>query len=352
MLWRVKCHLKSDLCTRGERERERERENESVPACVCSMASFTSSVGSKRVRPWDSCQDVEKLKEMLEERETQIESLKKQRVINEGDIVKELQQSLQEKEGRIQELLCQADNSNAASAFGKLFDANASKSAPETVLRMDDVRKGRQCTSMEKSKLVASDSEEEVDGSKGLASDSTDDEGFTPGNTDAAADDDDDDDDDNEDDDDEYIAARSTAVASRGSKAKKAHPNGHVPDTKKSFTGNVLNLRASIQKQILSQMVYRPGLKYGKSKVAAEVPNLSEEQIKAILGDELFAKASCRGKLIQLKASDDDIDTLFKCSFTKGLRYGAILALCDGLKFAFTKATGVLKVTGVYTMQK
>ncbi|KAL0033586.1 hypothetical protein WJX79_005404 [Trebouxia sp. C0005] len=86
--------------------------------------------------------------------------------------------------------------------------------------------------------------------------------------------------------------------------------------------------------------------------VAADVPNLTLSQAKAVLGEQLVSKASNGAKKLEVKADGDDLYTVFSNGFSKSLRYGASLELTDGIKFSYDKTTSVLKLTGTYSMSK
>lgn len=110
----------------------------------------------------------------------------------------------------------------------------------------------------------------------------------------------------------------------------------------------------SVKSAINQQMVYRPSLKCGTSRVSLELPCLSEAVVQAMLGPQLLGKASNGKKQLQLKATNDDLGALHGgwSPFGKSLRYGAQLELINGLTFTFNKTTSVLKVHGTYTMIK
>ncbi|BDA48429.1 hypothetical protein COCOBI_12-1080 [Coccomyxa sp. Obi] len=96
-------------------------------------------------------------------------------------------------------------------------------------------------------------------------------------------------------------------------------------------------------------MVYRKSLKGSRSKVNAEIPNLSLEEAKAILGETLCSKAKNGPKQLQASAGYEDISEVLGAP-TKSLRYGSSLYLDEGVKFTYDKAGRTLKVSGFYKM--
>ncbi|KAJ7537901.1 hypothetical protein O6H91_11G027200 [Diphasiastrum complanatum] len=132
------------------------------------------------------------------------------------------------------------------------------------------------------------------------------------------------------------------------------NPAGAASSTlsSKELEQSVKKMLSLIQKQINSQMVYQPSLKHGSAQLTAEVPNISEEMVKCILGADLLAKAKEAPKQLKVDASNEELEGIFGKRFYKRLRFGADLQLSDGLTFLFVKADNHLNVTGSYAMQK
>ncbi len=86
-------------------------------------------------------------------------------------------------------------------------------------------------------------------------------------------------------------------------------------------------------------------LEHGRSRVAAVVPILDRAGAAAVPGAELVAKATEGPKRVAVLAGRAALEAL-DLSFAMSLRYGACPALKDGLKFAWSAETGVLKATG------
>ncbi|CAM6130025.1 unnamed protein product [Calypogeia fissa] len=122
----------------------------------------------------------------------------------------------------------------------------------------------------------------------------------------------------------------------------------------KTLAAHVSQLKKSIQSQVFNQMVYKPSTKHGAGRlVPVELFDITESVIEALVGEELFEKASSGPKQTKLVLSNEDLESLYGWgSFSKGLRYGAALVLSDGLKFVLSKADGVLKISGTYKMVK
>ncbi|CAM6127334.1 unnamed protein product [Calypogeia fissa] len=145
-----------------------------------------------------------------------------------------------------------------------------------------------------------------------------------------------------------------------GKKQTSSSPAGGEADpitpskSKKTLAAHVSQLKKSIQSQVSNQMVYKPSTKHGTARlVPVELFDITESVIEALVGEELFEKASSGPKQAKLVLSNEDLESLYGWgSFSKGLRYGAALVLSDGLKFVLSKADGVLKISGTYKMVK
>ncbi|KAG2502254.1 hypothetical protein HYH03_000740 [Edaphochlamys debaryana] len=108
----------------------------------------------------------------------------------------------------------------------------------------------------------------------------------------------------------------------------------------------------SLGTTIRAQMVYKKSLKGSSSRITAEVPNLTLEQVKGMLGSELFGRASNGPKQVAVQTTDDDLQYLFG-DLSKSLRYVATLVVRDGaLKLTYSKENQILKVAGACIMLK
>lgn len=107
-------------------------------------------------------------------------------------------------------------------------------------------------------------------------------------------------------------------------------------------------LGRSIMSTINAQMVYRG--KHKQSRVSVDFPCLPLAVVSALLGPELLAKATNSKKQLQAKVSNDEIADVLGWRFGKSLRYGAWLALTDGLTLKYSKEEQTLKVHGKYSM--
>jgi len=104
-------------------------------------------------------------------------------------------------------------------------------------------------------------------------------------------------------------------------------------------------LRSALKSSLSAQMVYKPAHRWRASRVSAEIPNLAFDDVKAILGDELFAKGARGPVRYTLDATLPDLEVA-GLAVTKSLRFGSVLALGNGLKFTYSTNTKVLKATG------
>ncbi|KAL4514764.1 hypothetical protein Ndes2526B_g03906 [Nannochloris sp. 'desiccata'] len=112
-------------------------------------------------------------------------------------------------------------------------------------------------------------------------------------------------------------------------------------------------LLKSLATSIKNQMVYKPSLKHGTSRVSVEIPNLSLPEVEALMGKDLYASASKGKKQVSVLAKEDALDQLFGCyALRKSLRYGSELYLKEGLKMIYSKETRVLKATGSCAMSR
>ncbi|DBA87442.1 TPA: hypothetical protein ACH3X1_004483 [Trebouxia sp. C0004] len=111
------------------------------------------------------------------------------------------------------------------------------------------------------------------------------------------------------------------------SKAVKAAEGQASEESPEELNAQASKIRKSLSSNINAQMVYRN--KSNKSRVAADVPNLTLAQAKAVLGQQLVCKASNGAKKLEVKADSDDLCTVFPNGFSKSLRYGATLELVD-----------------------
>lgn len=85
--------------------------------------------------------------------------------------------------------------------------------------------------------------------------------------------------------------------------------------------------------------------------MTAEIPNLLLEEVAAVLGSELYTKASKGPKQVSVQATDRELYQICG-SLSKSLRYGACLGLKDGMKLTYSKETKLLKATGMCTMMR
>jgi len=132
----------------------------------------------------------------------------------------------------------------------------------------------------------------------------------------------------------------------------KENDDSRPATTQASLDQTAARLRKSMITSINAQMVYKPSLKHGSSRVTVEIPNINMAEVCAILGSDLFIKASKGAKQVTVKASNDELYDMLGCTPSKSLRYGACLTLKEGLKFTYVKEERVLEATGMCYMEK
>ncbi|PNH10958.1 hypothetical protein TSOC_002264 [Tetrabaena socialis] len=72
------------------------------------------------------------------------------------------------------------------------------------------------------------------------------------------------------------------------------------------------------------------------ARLTAQVPNLAQADLEALLGSELYSRASKGPKMITVTTDADDVRNLFGNSMSKKLRWGGSLILKgDALKFTY-----------------
>jgi len=87
-----------------------------------------------------------------------------------------------------------------------------------------------------------------------------------------------------------------------------------------------------------------------KSKISAEIPNLSLAEVKQIIGEKLLKKASNGPKKLQVKAEIDDFEEVFGY-MRKPMRYSGSLVL-DNMKLTFIQETRIFTASGAYRISK
>lgn len=138
-------------------------------------------------------------------------------------------------------------------------------------------------------------------------------------------------------------AAGRPAPAGAAGAAFAAPPPAGAPPPGPEFAARILRaLKAAINAQMVDHL---QALEHGRSRVAAVVPILDRAGAAAVPGAELVAKATEGPKRVAVLAGRAALEAL-DLSFAMSLRYGACPALKDGLKFAWSAETGVLKATG------
>jgi len=130
----------------------------------------------------------------------------------------------------------------------------------------------------------------------------------------------------------------------------EANPNA-VPAVDPSTMA--AQIKKSLKTQLSSQMVYKNSLKgSGKAQLKAEAPSVSFAVFELIFGKENVANGSNGPKQAKLSLDAKEMNEVFDEHLGKGLRYGASLEIVDKVSVTFDKTTGVIKISGKYTMVK
>eukprot|EP00890_Picochlorum_soloecismus_P004563 jgi/Picsp_1/5107/NSC_02470-R1_hypothetical protein CHLREDRAFT_184667 [Chlamydomonas reinhardtii] len=124
------------------------------------------------------------------------------------------------------------------------------------------------------------------------------------------------------------------------------------------LSASVDRMTQSIYRMLSKSMVWRPSCKRGGARLSVELPNVTLQEYRALVGEEKYAHAT-KGKKSQNKTvvvsakTEDDIANILDNVPSASVRYGGSLEISlagQGLRFLYNKESRQLTVAGSYKL--